>query len=98
MYSARNGTEITYRMDRAPLDYKSDDPNEHIFALGAPTIVGNLQNVRSAPITDPLSRGLGIPDRSPEPLVQWASRDHPFPIFAGSPWRERDVAHRIRHG
>ena len=45
MYSTRNGTEISYRMDRVPLDYKSDDPNEHIFALGAPTIVGKLQNV-----------------------------------------------------
>ena len=34
--------------------------------------------LRSAPITDPLSRGFGIPNRSPDPLVQRAGRDHPF--------------------
>jgi hypothetical protein len=33
----------------------------------------------------------------PCPLVQWAGRDHPLPIFAGSPWRERDLARRVRH-
>ena len=63
---------------------------------------GNTQEgsdrLRSAPITDPLSRGFWIPNRSPGPLVQRAGRDHPFPIFAGSPWRERDVARRVRHG
>jgi len=32
---------------------------------------------RSARITDPLSRGFGIPNRSPVPLVQRAGRDHP---------------------
>jgi len=50
---------------------------------------------RYATITDPLSRGFGIPTRSPDPLVQRAGRDHPFPIFAGSPWREREVARRM---
>ena len=63
------------------------------------TPFGNTQEgpdrLRSAPITDPLSRGFGIPNRSPEPLR--AGRDHPFPRFAGSPWRERDVARRMRH-
>ena len=51
-------------------------------------------------ITDPLSRGFGIPNLSPDPLVQRAGRDHPFPIFAGSPWRERKgTSHgRARHG
>ena len=53
---------------------------------------------RSAPITDPLFRGFGIPNRSPAPLVQRAGRDQPIPIFAGSPWRERDLARRVRHG
>jgi len=38
------------------------------------------------------------PTPIPWPLVQRAGRDHPFPIFAGSPWRERDVARRMRHG
>ena len=33
---------------------------------------------RSAPITDPLFRWFGIPNRSPDPLVQRAGRDHPF--------------------
>jgi len=32
------------------------------------------------------------PKLSPDPLIQRAGRDHPFPIFAVSPWRERDVA------
>ena len=36
---------------------------------------------RSAPITAPLFRGFGIPNRSPAPLVQQAGRDHPFPMF-----------------
>jgi hypothetical protein len=58
----------------------------------------SLDRRRSAPVTDPLSRGFGIPNRSPDPLVQRAGRDHPFPVFAGSPWRERDVARRMRHG
>jgi hypothetical protein len=49
-------------------------------------------------ITDPLFRGFGIPSRSPGPLGQRAGRDHAFPIFAGSPWRERDVARKMRHG
>ena len=53
--------------------------------------------LRSAPITDPLSRGFGIPNRSPDPLVQRAGRDHPFPVFTGSPGRERDVARRTCH-
>jgi hypothetical protein len=53
---------------------------------------------RSAPISDPLFRGFGIPNRSTASLVQRAGRDHPFPIFAGSPWRERDLARRVRHG
>ena len=52
---------------------------------------------RSAPITDPLFRGFGIPNRSTASLVQRAGQDHPFPIFAGSPWRERDLARRVRH-
>jgi hypothetical protein len=52
---------------------------------------------RSAPITDPLFRGFGIPNRSTASLVQRAGRDHPFPIFAGSPWRERDIARRVKH-
>ena len=39
--------------------------------------------LRSAPITDPLSRGFGIPNRSPDPMVQRAGRDHPIPVFAG---------------
>ncbi len=51
---------------------------------------GNTQEgpdrLRSAPITDPLSRGFGIPNQSPDPLVQRAGRDRPFPISAGSPW------------
>ena len=53
---------------------------------------------RSAPITDSLFRGFGILNRSPAPLVQRAVRDHPCPIFAGSPWREGDLARRVRHG
>jgi hypothetical protein len=43
-----------------------------------------------------LSGGFGIPNRSSGPLVR-AGRDHPFPISAGSPWRERHVARRMRH-
>ena len=35
--------------------------------------------------------GFEIPNRSPDPLVRRAARYHPFPISAGSPWRERDV-------
>jgi hypothetical protein len=31
-------------------------------------------------------------------LVHRAGRDHPFPIFAGSPRRERDLAGRVRRG
>jgi len=50
---------------------------------------GNTQEcpdrLRSAPITDALSRGFGIPNRSPDPLVPRAGWDHPFPIFAGTP-------------
>ena len=42
----------------------------------------------SAPITDPLFL---IRNRSPDPLVQVAGRDHPFPIFAGSPGREGGI-------
>ena len=49
---------------------------------------------RSAPITDPLFRGFGIPNRSTASLVQRAGRDHPLPKFAGSPWRERDLARK----
>ena len=74
-------------------------PPLSILPCGKP--FGNTQEgsdrLRSAPITDPLSRGF-ISYRSPDPLVQRAGRDHPFPIFAGSPWRERDVARRMRHG
>jgi hypothetical protein len=33
-----------------------------------------------------------IQHRFPAPLVQRAGRVHPLPIFAGSPWRERDLA------
>ena len=51
-----------------------------------------------APITDPLFRGFGIPNQFPVPLVQRAGRVHPLPIFAGSPWRERDLARSVRHG
>jgi len=40
---------------------------------------------RSAPITDPLFRGFGIPNRSPDPLAPRAGRDHPSPILAGIP-------------
>jgi hypothetical protein len=36
----------------------------------------------------PRGEGFGIPNRSPDPLVRRAGRDHPFPISAGSPWRE----------
>ena len=46
---------------------------------------GNTQEgpsrLRSAPITDPLSRGFGIPNRSPDPLAQRAGRDHPLIPF-----------------
>jgi hypothetical protein len=45
-----------------------------------------------------VGEGFGIPNRSPDPLVGRAGRDHPFPISAGSPWRERDVARRVGHG
>jgi hypothetical protein len=31
----------------------------------------------------PLREGFGIPNRSPDPLVRRAGRDHPFPI----PWK-----------
>ena len=75
-------------------------PPLSVWPCGTP--FGNTQEIpdrlRSAPITDPVSRGFGIPNRSPDPLVQRAGRDHPFPVFAGSPWRERDVARRMRHG
>jgi len=39
----------------------------------------------SVPITDQLSRGFGVPNRSPDPLVQRIGRDRPFFIVAGSP-------------
>jgi hypothetical protein len=44
-----------------------------------------------------LGEGFGIPNLSPDPLERRAGRDHPFPISAGSSWRERDVAHRVGH-
>ena len=31
-------------------------------------------------------------------MVTDLGSDHPFPIFGGSPWRERDVARRMRQG
>jgi hypothetical protein len=46
----------------------------------------------------PWGEGFGIPNRSPDHLVRRAGRDHPIPIFAGSLWRERDVARRVGHG
>jgi hypothetical protein len=50
---------------------------------------------RPSPVGRPaLSR---FRDPKPIPLVRRAGRDHPFPRFAGSPWRERDVARRMRH-
>jgi hypothetical protein len=59
-------------------------PPLSVWPCGTP--FGNTQEgpdrLRSATITDPLSRGFGIPNRSPDPLVQRAGRDHPFPIFA----------------
>jgi hypothetical protein len=75
-------------------------PPLSVWPCGTP--FGNKQEgpdrLRSAPITDPLSRDFGVPNRFPDPLVQRAGRDHPFPIFAGAPWRERDIARRMRHG
>jgi hypothetical protein len=38
----------------------------------------------------PWGEGFGIPNRSPDPLVRRAGQDHPFPISAGSDWRERE--------
>ena len=38
------------------------------------------------------------PKPIPSPLVQRAGRDHPFPIFAESPWRERDLARSCHPG
>jgi hypothetical protein len=49
-------------------------------------------------VPPPWGEGFGIPNRSPDPLVRRAGRDHPFPISSGSPWRERDVARRVGHG
>ncbi len=56
-------------------------PPLSVWPCGTP--FGNTQEgpdrLRSAPITDPLSvsGGFGIPNRSPDPLVQPAGRDHP---------------------
>ena len=59
---------------------------------GAQTVSGLPQSpIRSFEVS-------GSPNRSPGPLVQRAGRDHPFPIPAGSPWRERDFARRVGHG
>jgi len=53
-------------------------PSLSVWPCGTP--FGNTQEgpdrLRSAPITDPLSRGFGIPNRSPDPLVQRAGRVH----------------------
>ena len=45
-----------------------------------------------------LGEDFGIPNRSLDPLARRAGRDHPFPAYAGSPWRARDIARRVRHG
>jgi hypothetical protein len=37
------------------------------------------------------------PKPIPRPLIQRAGRDHPFPIFSGSPRRDRDLARSISH-
>ena len=49
-------------------------------------------------VPPPWGESFGIPNRSPDPLVRRVGRDHPFPISAGSFWRKRDVARRVRHG
>ena len=41
----------------------------------------------------PWGEGFGIQNRSPDPLVRRAGRDHPFPISAGSPWRGKGTSH-----
>jgi hypothetical protein len=47
-----------------------------------------------------VSVGFGIPNRlgSLDPLVRRVGRDHQFPVYAGSAWRERDIARRVGHG
>jgi hypothetical protein len=45
-----------------------------------------------------LGEGFGIPNRPPDPLTRRAGRDPPFPLCAGSLWRERDIARRVGHG
>ena len=48
-----------------------------------------------------LGRGFGIQNRSLEsldPLARRSGRDHPFPIYAAAPWRERDIARSVGHG
>ena len=80
-------------------------PFGHVARLGrhkgAQTSIGPSQSPsrswrRRAPwdVPPPWGEGFGIPNRSPEPPVRWVDRDHPFPIPADSPWRERDVARR----
>jgi hypothetical protein len=50
---------------------------------------------RRAPwdVPPPWGEGFGIPNRSPEPLVRRAGRDHPFLISAGSPGRGKGTSH-----
>jgi len=61
------------------------------------TIDEPLMKFVSGPPQSPI-RSLEVSGSQTDLLVQRAGRDHPFPIFAGSPWRERDVARRMRHG
>ena len=50
------------------------------------------------PVLVPWGEGFGIPNRSPDPLVRRAGQDHPCPVSADAPRRERDVARREGHG
>jgi len=72
---------------------------------GAQTCIGltqspsrSLETVRPVGRASAWGQGFGIPTRSPDPLVRRAGRDHPFPVSAGAPWRERDVTRRVGHG
>ena len=56
------------------------------------------ERCRSAPITDPLFRGLGIPNRSPDPWYNGRAGITPSRYSPDLPWRERDLARRVGHG
>ena len=58
----------------------------------------SLETARPVGRASAVGEGFGIPNRSPDPLVRRAGRDHPLPKSAGSPWRGRDVARRVGHG